>query len=83
MRLAGERPSWSDLSERVRRVDGVACPGCGGPLTLRCVVVYPPGPAPSGPSARLTRRGSGATMRGRGAHCFYPFHSIGTPSSAR
>ena len=42
MRLAGERPSWSDLLERVFRVDGFACPGCGGPLTLRCVVVNPP-----------------------------------------
>jgi hypothetical protein len=41
MRLAGERPSWSDLLERVFRVDGFACPGCGGPLTLRCVVVNP------------------------------------------
>jgi len=41
-RLAGERPSWSDLLERVFRVDGFACPGCGGPLTLRCVVVNPP-----------------------------------------
>ncbi len=34
-RLAGERPSWSDLFERVFRVGGFACPGCGGPLTLR------------------------------------------------
>ena len=42
MRLAGERPSWSDLLERVFRVDGFACPGCGGPLALRCVVVNPP-----------------------------------------
>jgi hypothetical protein len=42
LRLAGERPSWSDLLERVFRVDGFACPGCGGPLTLRCVVVNPP-----------------------------------------
>jgi hypothetical protein len=42
MRLAGERPSWSDLLERVFRVDGFACPGCGGALTLRCVVVNPP-----------------------------------------
>jgi hypothetical protein len=42
MRLAGERPSWNDLLERVFRVDGFACPGCGGPLTLRCVVVNPP-----------------------------------------
>ena len=41
MRLAGERPSWSDLLERVFRVHGFACPGCGGPLTLRCVVVNP------------------------------------------
>jgi hypothetical protein len=42
MRLAGERPSWIDLLERVFRVDGFACPGGGGPLTLRCVVVNPP-----------------------------------------
>ena len=42
MRLAGERPSWSDLLERVFRVDGFACPGCGGPLGLRCVVLNPP-----------------------------------------
>jgi hypothetical protein len=42
MRLAGERPSWSDLLERVFRVDGFACPGCGGPLALRCVVLNPP-----------------------------------------
>ena len=41
MRLAGERPSWNDLLERVFRVDGFACPGCGGPLTLRGVVVNP------------------------------------------
>jgi hypothetical protein len=42
MRLAGERPSWHDLLERVFRVEGFACSGCGGPLTLRCVVVNPP-----------------------------------------
>ena len=42
MRLAGERPSWSDLLERVFRADGFACPGSHGPLTLRCVVVNPP-----------------------------------------
>ncbi len=36
-----ERPSWSDLLERVFRVDGFACPGCGGPLALRCVVLNP------------------------------------------
>jgi hypothetical protein len=41
MRLAGERPSWHDLLERVFRVDGFACPGCGGALALRCVVVNP------------------------------------------
>ena len=41
MRLTGERPSWSDLLERVFRVGGFACPGCGGPVTLRCVVVNP------------------------------------------
>ena len=29
-------------AERVFRVDGFACPGCGGPLALRCVVVNPP-----------------------------------------
>ncbi len=40
--VAGERPSWSDLLERVFRVDGFACPGCGGPLTLRCMVLNPP-----------------------------------------
>jgi hypothetical protein len=33
MRLAGERPSWSDLLERVFRVDGFARPdGTGGGL---------------------------------------------------
>ncbi len=32
MRLAGERPCWNDLLERVFRVDGFACPGCGGAL---------------------------------------------------
>jgi hypothetical protein len=46
MRLAGERPSWSDLLERVFRVDGFACPGCGGALVLRCMV----------PNPRATRR---------------------------
>ena len=44
MRRAGERPRGSDLLERVFPVDGYACPGCGGPLTLRCVVVNPPAP---------------------------------------
>jgi hypothetical protein len=42
MRPAGERPSWSDLLERVFPVDGFACSGCSCPLTLRCVVVNPP-----------------------------------------
>jgi hypothetical protein len=42
IRLAGERPSWNTLLERVFRADGFACPGCGGPLTLRCVVVNTP-----------------------------------------
>ena len=42
MRLAGERPSWSDPLQRVFRVDGFACPGCGGAFALRCVVVNPP-----------------------------------------
>ena len=42
MRLAGERPSWSELLERVFGVNAFACPGCGGALTLRCVVVNPP-----------------------------------------
>ena len=32
--------SPSELVERL--VDGFACPGCGGPLALRCVVVNPP-----------------------------------------
>jgi hypothetical protein len=41
MRLAGERPSWHDLLERVFRVDGFACPGRGGALAPRCVVVNP------------------------------------------
>jgi len=41
MRLAGERPIWSDLLQRVFRVDRFACPGCGGPLTLRCAVLNP------------------------------------------
>ena len=41
MRLEGERPSWSDLLERVFRVDGFACPGCGGALALRCMVLNP------------------------------------------
>ena len=51
MRLAGERPSWNDLLERVFRVDGFACPGCGGALALRCVVVNLPA---------TRRRGGGA-----------------------
>jgi hypothetical protein len=42
MRLAGERASWSDLLERVFRVHGFGCPGSGGRLTLRYVVVNPP-----------------------------------------
>jgi len=42
MRLVGERPSWSDPLQRVFRVDGFACPGCGGAFALRCVVVNPP-----------------------------------------
>ncbi len=41
-RRAGDRPSWSHLLQRVFRVDGFACPGCGGPLTLRYVVMNPP-----------------------------------------
>ena len=41
-RLAGERPSWSDLLARVFRVDSFACPGCGGALALRCAVLNPP-----------------------------------------
>jgi hypothetical protein len=41
LRIAGERPSWSDLLERVIRVDGSACPGCGEPLMLRCMVLNP------------------------------------------
>jgi hypothetical protein len=38
MRLAGERPSWSDMLEPVFRVEGFPCPGRGGALALRCVV---------------------------------------------
>ena len=39
--LAGERPSWAELLKRVFSVDGFACPGCGGPLALRCIVLNP------------------------------------------
>ncbi len=46
MPLAGERPSWSDLLERVFRVDGFAGPGRGGSLALRCVVLNPPATRP-------------------------------------
>jgi hypothetical protein len=41
MRLADERPSWSDRLARVFRVDGFACPGRGGPRTLRRRVLNP------------------------------------------
>ncbi len=39
--LTGERPSWAELLKRVFAVDGFACPGCGGPLALRCIVLNP------------------------------------------
>ena len=39
--LVDERPSWADLLERVFAVDAFACPGCGGRLLLRCVVLQP------------------------------------------
>jgi hypothetical protein len=38
----GERPSWSDLLARVFGEDGYRCPGCGGRLVLRSMVVNPP-----------------------------------------
>ncbi len=40
--LVDARPGWAELLKRVFDVDGFACPGCGGPLTLRCIVVNPP-----------------------------------------
>jgi hypothetical protein len=42
VRLEGERPSWSDRLLRVFGVDGYRCPGCGGRLVLRSMVVNPP-----------------------------------------
>ena len=42
IKLVGERYSWAELLQRVFSVDGFCCPGCGGPLVLRCVVVNPP-----------------------------------------
>ncbi len=73
MRLAGERPSWHDLLERAFRVGGFACPGCGGPLMLRCVVVRPPATRrildvlrrATGPP-RLDAAGDDRTARARG-----------------
>ena len=38
----GGTPELDRPLEQVFRVDGFACPGCGGPLMLRCVVVRPP-----------------------------------------
>ncbi len=40
--LVDARPGWAELLKRVFDVDGFACPGCGGPLALRCIVVNPP-----------------------------------------
>jgi hypothetical protein len=40
--LAGERASWAELLRRVFGVDAYRCPGCGGRLALRTVVVNPP-----------------------------------------
>ena len=42
VRLEGERASWADLLRRVFGVDAYRCPGCGGRLALRTVVVNPP-----------------------------------------
>lgn len=38
---AGEHPSWAELLKRFFSVDGFACPGCSGPLALRCIVLNP------------------------------------------
>ncbi len=36
-------PCWDFLAHEGQvAADRFACPGCGGPLTLRCVVVNPP-----------------------------------------
>ena len=37
----GYDASWAELLKRVFAVDGFACPGCGGPLALRCIVLNP------------------------------------------
>jgi len=42
VRLLGERASWSELLRRVFGVDAYRCPGCGGRLALRTLVVNPP-----------------------------------------
>jgi len=39
--VESERIPWAELLKRVFGVDGHACPGCGGRLTLRCVVLGP------------------------------------------
>ena len=42
VRLAGERASWVELLRRVFGLDAYRCPGCGGRLALRWLVVNPP-----------------------------------------
>ena len=42
IKIEGERPSWHELLQGVFFVDGFRCPLCGGPLTLRCIVVGTP-----------------------------------------
>jgi hypothetical protein len=42
LRVEGERASWSELLRRVFGVDAYRCPGCGGRLALRTLMVNPP-----------------------------------------
>jgi len=42
IKLVGERYSWEELLKRVFFEDGFCCPGCGGRLLIRCIVVNPP-----------------------------------------
>ncbi|MFM7242931.1 MAG: hypothetical protein ACKO40_01980, partial [Planctomycetaceae bacterium] len=42
VRLLGERASWAELLRRVFGVDAYRCPGCGGRLALRTLVVNRP-----------------------------------------
>ena len=41
-RPRGDAPGWAEWLHRVFGIDGFRCDRCGGRLTLRCVVIYPP-----------------------------------------